>query len=522
MRAKLRLRRRGDRGAVLIIVAVFSIVAVIMLAIVVDLGGLRQEEKEVTLSTDAAALAAASLVDWSDSDLVLPLVERDCSAIAVDPDARNATTEASFATVQDAVTNYLTRNGGSSGVLCKVVRTGTKQGYVLVSADETVDYQVANAFGQTGGSVGGVSVAAVRSDPGGGLRPIGICSAMTTLEHSDYPELSLEDLADGAAGGYALDGSGYVTEGGDRTTFVARFPIDHVKGGSCGSDGGGSGNFAQVNFGPQNKTSCSESGHFCKDIEDGYYDPVTDPTYGETGSNWDNTATEDSLEKLRDEVGQFWSPVYVAATKSGSNTLLDMDPGGFYVQLELVDFCTSGSCRYAEPDADPSTASGYFDFRVSRLVPYIATGPDPTDDALQDPPYLCSTTADATDIATNCLGAAGPATPPPPPPPPSACTFGSATVSPEAKKHSTKSELQREVEFRVSVSDATACAGLTMTITRSGFADNPVDSCCTISGSHASGTEGKSSPANYWTSTGTYTLVVTAGAETATYDFTVA
>ncbi len=42
----------------------FAVVAVLMLAAVVDLGNLRQEKKQVTLATDASALAAAASIDF--------------------------------------------------------------------------------------------------------------------------------------------------------------------------------------------------------------------------------------------------------------------------------------------------------------------------------------------------------------------------------------------------------------------------------------------------------------------------
>jgi len=387
-------RARGDRGAVLIIVAVFAIVAVIMLAAVVDLGGQREQRKELTLSTDAAALAAAGLADTEDADLLAvaagtPVACGQVGIAAVpNPDG--------FTDVQDAVDAYLTENGTPQpSLVCQVVRTAFKEGYVVVGAKDTVQYAFGKAVGVSSGDVNGASVAAIEANPGGGLRPVAICGTIESMAGvAGYPEVSLNALWATKSGGYDLDGSGYVVVDGSttRTTFTARFPIEMVKGTACsGFSGGGSGNFGKLDFGGGTSTSCSEIGFFCKDYKDGYYGSVSNPVKGDTGNNWSNTQNESSTENLEDNVGQFWAPVFSTAVGSGGGADFTIT---HFVQLEMVNHCFSGSCKF-----DGTT---WFDFRVSRMIPYAASGPPKTDDAKLKRPTLCAVDNDAIKIAAGC------------------------------------------------------------------------------------------------------------------------
>src|SRR5690606_37756799 len=83
--------------------------------------------------------------------------------------------------LQTLVDEYLAVNGSTSGVECRVVITGTRRGYVIVGGDEDVQFAFGPAIGQSGSSDSGVSVAAIRTDPGGGIRPIGVCAVERTL-----------------------------------------------------------------------------------------------------------------------------------------------------------------------------------------------------------------------------------------------------------------------------------------------------------------------------------------------------
>ncbi len=66
----------------------------------------------------------------------------------------------------------------------------------------------------------------------------------------------------------------------------------------------------------------------------------------------------------------------------------------YFVQLEMVNHCFSGGCKF-----DGAT---WFDFRVSRMLPYVASGPPVTDEATPEASRLCAVTDDATKIAAGC------------------------------------------------------------------------------------------------------------------------
>jgi hypothetical protein len=407
------VRRGNDRGAVLVIVAVFAIVAVVMLAAVVDLGGLRQEKKEVTLSTDAAALAAAAVADTEDVDLVSAVLGSgvDCASVSQTTFGNGDPSES----LQTLVDDYLSRNGQSVRLTCLVYRTGFKQGYVVVSANESVRYAFGPAVGQAEGAVRGASVAAIDVDPGGGLRPIGICGSTVSLkvvDRTSFVEFSLSGLASlTGSGGYKTDAAGYIvpTSGGAPTEIDGRFAIEFVKGGSCKGAGGpaGSGNFGKLAFGGNTSEDCDNTGYFCFDLREGYYDPVSNPTRGDTGNNWSSSKTETSLTQLLSE-GKFWAPIFSTVTKSGNNTSATLT---HFVQVELIGYCVGGSatgsggtgtpCEFSETGREPDKTT-YFDFRVSRIVPYVVTGPPLTDDAELKPPRLCAVSDSGAEVTKGC------------------------------------------------------------------------------------------------------------------------
>ena len=527
-------RGEGERGATLIIFAVFLVVAVVMLAAVIDLGGQRQERKELTLSTDAAALAGASVANTEDSDLLTAGngVLVDCVQVGISSTSPNPD---SFANVQAAVDDYLLRNGESSRVDCKVARTSFKEGYVLVSADEIVDYAFAPAIGLDSGSVSGVSVAAIEVNNGGGLRPVGICGATETLAGvSGYPEFTLGGLTTGGgSGGYKLDGDGYVipsTGTPTRTEITGRFAIEKVKGGACtGFTGGGSGNFGKLDFGGGTSTSCTEIGFFCKDYADGYYGTLTNPTKGDTGNNWSNTSTQNSTVNLETNVGQFWAPVYSTATGPGGNADFTLT---FFAQMEMVNHCFTGGCKF-----DGTT---WFDLRVSRLVPYTPAGPPLTDDSNLQRPAICSVTGDAASIAAGCPQLVGATTSTLPPASSTSTTTTTtstttttipACVSPTGiiqltpvtpARSGNSSNLANNLVIDVDL-DVTPCTGLVVTVAKQATPTSvATGTCCTSTAIGYSATVSKqsSSITGGWTP-GTYVVTAKVGTTTiATTTFT--
>ena len=414
MRARQLRVRRGERGAVLVIVSVFAIVAIIMLAAVVDLGGQREQRKELTLSTDAAALAAAAVADTEDPQVTAQpngtLVE--CDQVQFAPGAPNPDL---FFSIQAMVDKYLEINGESDPFDCKVVRTAFKSGYVVVSATEIVDYAFGPALGIEQGGVSGASVAAIDVGPGGGLRPIGICGAMVALNVTvppNFVELNFNDLWNSTSAGYDVVDS-YVVRTiapGVRSPARARLPIEKVNGGSCGDgSGGGSGNFGKLDFGGGTSTNCGTPGHFCKDLADGYFGSVSKQTKGDTGNNWgDQSSTIDSLSNLRSGGGLFWAPVYTNATNTGGNTQFTV---AYFAQLRLLGYCVNSSAEGSAGTASPCTYSPtgaaadsttYFDVEVSRMVEWVTGGPPVTDDARSRAPRLCAMTDDGGEIAAGC------------------------------------------------------------------------------------------------------------------------
>lgn len=463
---------RGERGAVLVIFAAFTIVAVVMLAAVVDLGDQRQERKELTLSTDAAALAAAGLADTEDPQLTTetPGTLVDCGSVGISPEAENPE---AFLDVQEAVEEYLKRNGDSQPVDCKVVRSNFKEGYVVVSANEIVDYAFGPALGLENGGVSGASVAAIEVDTGGGLRPIGICGAMVSLKGvTGYPELALGDVADGSDLNYGRGTDGYIFDKNtaSETTFTARFPIEKVKGGSCGDDGG-AGNFGQLDFGGDPSTDCDNNGHFCNDLREGYYDEVSNPTKGETGANWGNTATTDSMDELL-VLGRFWAPIVSDYSGSGNGAEAHVE---FFAQVEMRGYCTTSKsagtaspCQYSETGS-PSDKTTYFDLEISRIVDYVPAGPPLTDDADYHPPRLCAVQNESAQIAAGCPTMA--VTSSTTSAPPATVTTTTTTTTPltcqvqdhpdsaSQKLKKNQNDLNSGVTFSLQVNDLAACSG---------------------------------------------------------------
>lgn len=438
MREKLIARRcRGDRGAVLVIVSVFMIVAVIMTAAVVDLGGLRQEKKEVTLSTDAAALAGASLADMEDPELIASgSTPVDCTLVATDSLAPN---NDDFATVQSAVDDYLDRNGGSSGLDCQVVRTGARRGYVLVSADEIVEFAFGPAIGTASGSVAGVSVAAIQEHAGGGgLRPLAVCADGSTLGGTATDVRRLIEEAEDAPDGVLNSGLG-------RDLTFAIDKANEEEG--CGV---ATGNFGQLDMnGGSNPNSCNNPDGFCWQMENGYDGPVTNPVRGDTGNNF--VPSSDAIEGLIANGIRFYVPVYNTAAGSGGTAEFNIT---HYLEASFIDYCLQkNDCGIDNADGDPMR---WFRWQVFRIVNFATVGaPSAT------PPRICAVSNESGVIAANCEGTALPGGVTPPPPPTPACDFtiaaitGSVTLSGGNPKTT-----QQEAVFDFEFEDLSECEAL--------------------------------------------------------------
>lgn len=154
MRVRYRVRR-DERGAVLILVSVFAIVAVIFLAFVVDIGNQRQDRRQFTTATDASALDVAQ--DWADSKLASATYPAgDCSPQAKD---------------------YLDRNRADhDGYSCVATRVDGRLGSVTVFSNGSVDYEFGKAVGINEGFTNSATTVRIRSTTGGGLRPFAVCA----------------------------------------------------------------------------------------------------------------------------------------------------------------------------------------------------------------------------------------------------------------------------------------------------------------------------------------------------------
>lgn len=355
---------RGERGAVLVIVAVFAIVAVAFMAFVIDIGNQRQEAREVATSTDAAALAAVSVVDFS--------------AVALDDGvaacAELASTDTSYATVQDVAAFYLAENGredASDIGGCTVVKTGPGAGYVTVSASDTVDYSFGPAIGQDSGSVSDSSTARVAGAEGGGLRSIAACNK--TISEAVFGSSSTSLPSTETVYSSPLP-SGTVVAGSVKTSSAC----PKLKKNGQPDSSTGAGNFGKVYYPGGNPANggtgpdCN-SNTTCDYAWNGYYGNVDALTSGSPGNDFG--PSRGAYEKLLADGTAFWLPVYESFQGNGNS------PGTGYnlthfVQVRLTAF---------DPGAGPS-----FTFDVIGVTPFTTSGPPSTleVDAVS-PPSLC-------------------------------------------------------------------------------------------------------------------------------------
>lgn len=314
-----RLRGRGERGAVLIIFSVFALVSVLLLAAVVDLGNHRQELKQVTLSTDAAALAAASTIRFGTP--ASTGTEVDCSSVP--------STEAGR-TVGDIARSYWTGNGGQGPLDCKVFFDAQpNSAYVTVTATNQVDYAFSGATGQRSGSATGSSSARIASARGGLLYPVGLCT-------------------DGALQVLATQPTGLFSPP-QATTVV----FDTA----CG----GAGNKRQIQFRVnQTGNSCGAVGMWCWDFNHGGYDagPNMSPIVeSDTGKDWQKA--EGTINTLATNKTHIWIPVVKSRP--------DLGASGTFAKYEVTHFAEVQITSYSKRRG--------LGFLVHRIVPFAASGP---------------------------------------------------------------------------------------------------------------------------------------------------
>jgi Flp pilus assembly protein TadG len=331
-----RLTRRDERGAVLILTAAFSLVAVLMLAAVIDLGDQRQELKQVTLSTDAAALAAASAIDFRDPNAKGTDVH--CATVR--------STDAQHASVGALASSYWTRNGGSGPLDCKIffdsVQANTA--YVTVTATNFVDYAFEGVTGQAGGSVTGQSSARIAQATGGLLYPVGLCTD-SKLASYGTPPLTIEPPA---ADGLVFDAS-------------------------CG----GSGNKRQIQFITGLRgDSCGKEGMWCWDFNHGGFDgkgAIPQIVESDTGKDWQKA--ESIITSLATNKTKIWIP----AVRSRP----DLPSTGTIAQYEITHFVEVQITSYSKRRG--------LGFLVHRVVPFSPGGPGVTSDVYTARVHLCGT-----------------------------------------------------------------------------------------------------------------------------------
>jgi len=170
--------RRDERGAVLVMVGVFSVVMFAMAAFVVDLGNQRQNRMQLSTATDAAALDVAQ--EWANAEL-----DGTAAGFAGAGVGRwNCTSVAR---------NIVRANNDGldvDSVDCVAELEDHDWGVVTVAASEDVDYQFGGAMGATSGGTRATTSVKVSAAAKGGLRPFAVCA--------DLP--AVRDFISGATG----------------------------------------------------------------------------------------------------------------------------------------------------------------------------------------------------------------------------------------------------------------------------------------------------------------------------------
>lgn len=458
-----RLRRRDERGAVLVIFAAFVIVAVLMLAFVIDIGGLRQEKKEVTLSTDAAALAVASelvLYDFAPGTY-------DCSAVPV----RGEAYDVDFA--DQLATEFLKANGETVENGCRVEVTGRRRGYVVIGGLEDVDYAFSGAVGQKSGRVSGVSASVARVDSGGGLRPIGVCAVESSLnvDGSGDPFSMHDDVIDAPK-----NGDGVLDQPIDMV-----LKKDHLKKDedSCdvedaagqrgqldlGNDGtGAAGQCMNSNVEPGEST-------FNSDMRYGYWGTLANNAQinQDPGDNF-NSVTDCLTADIQSKQ-LFWLPVYDGYNKTTQTFHIT-----HFVQAQVTGFCLVNGAQYY-PSPPPISCRLPVDgeaqpvewlrYTITRVVEFTPEGPPLTDDSLRDSPAICAE-KDEPALLDACVPPDPPVpwTPPPPQPPPAECAVSAIVIGNPVPKKVSGGNLQHDLSVEATIDNFALCGVLDMHIVR--------------------------------------------------------
>lgn len=460
-------RGKGDRGAVLIIVAAFAIVAVLMLAFVIDIGGLRQEKKEVTLSTDAAALAIAAQLDLR----TFGVGQYDCAEVPV----RRQSEADPMVYAQSVADTFLAKNGGTTGDECRVQVTGPRRGYVVVGGLEDVEYAFAGAVGQPRGRVSGVSASVARVDFGGGLRPLGLCAGESTINSGpDGPYNLTDDVLDAPK---SSDG----TLDDEIDAVIALEHLDRDSGCSVQA----AGRRGQLNLDPSQNGNggnqqCSDSDPDPQEADDGFF--TTEYRYGYQGEidEWtlsDGGADYKGLEACFDrdilEEQLIWLPIFDAYRPPPEGTLRIVG----FAQAQLTGYCISNAKYRAVPTsigclADIPEENGpgkpWLRMTITRVVDFGETGPPLTDDSLRDSPAICAEKDEAA-LLSNCVppnppprGTPADPNPPPQPPEPPECVgltiTGSQTRDLETANGSDRDKLTVPAVYTFTVEDGDACS----------------------------------------------------------------
>lgn len=282
-----RYRRTGDRGAVLVVVAAFMMVAVLFVAFVVDIGNQRQNRRQLTTETDAVALAVAQ--EWADASLTS---WDECS-------------DTLYAS-RLAVVNNPNQNAAANPA-CSFVSPNPFQGYVTVSDGETAEFAFGGVTGVEAGSTGASSTVAVSARRGGGLRPLALCALDPNLASW---------IATGAPAEFDI----FATRG-----LVVPLCADTTA----------VGNWGQVVLPP----SRANQNDWTDDVENGAEDPVTvnQQLANLTGVGMNSAAQE--FEAL--EGTDFFLPVYSYADRSRGSDVSYPVTG--FVEVRLVGSDISGS-----------------------------------------------------------------------------------------------------------------------------------------------------------------------------------
>lgn len=413
--------QRDERGAVLIVVAAFTIVAVIFLAFVVDVGSLRAERKEVTLSTDAAALAGVSVIDFR--QFFPPVANIPCGSVR-----STESTALIPRTVQHSVDEYLSRNGGTVGNECRVTVVSTRHelAYVTVGGAESVPYAFEGATGVDSGTAAGRTSAAVETGLGGGLRPFGMCVATKSLRVApnnivyvfDPPaglgEISL--VADAADDSDLADGAGHLGGDADGEPDVY-FPLERPSSTSCGVVPGSFGQLDLAgNIGTNTPGSCqivSDDDRLCDNTVNGYHGDVQSTIQGRTGNSY--TPFDRPFDILEGESNDdqdgnnFWVPVFSNSVQAangnggGNNASFAIK---YWMEVRPLDHCfeqggasggnggkggKGGNPKSCLRPNEEGVSTGWFKWKVVRIVSSLdwPTGPPLTGDAERYAPRIC-------------------------------------------------------------------------------------------------------------------------------------